>query len=458
VSTVAEGPATASDGRIRRLASTAVRRINTPFRNPLALAGLALVWALVAWLRMTPATHGTIWAEDGRNFLADASEFGPVRALLIPYAGYMHLLPRSIAGVVSLLPVSWWAQAITALSCLVTGLIALVVYCVTWRLPIAPWSRLLLASVTVLVPTLVAEVVGNAANMYTFALWCAFWLFLWRPSRWASAVVGGVIALLVCGTAIQFLALVPLLVFRWTRYRIPIAAGAAVGLALQAWGYTHSVRDSKPSWPLLGTINDGFLHEVAMGSWLESAHAGALIIVALGWIATVVCLLPFIIAAALLWRAGGDRALARVLTVALLAGSYVFWSAFVALNTLAVDYANASPAALVQLAFTVRYAVFPSMLLWALLVVAIGWIRGPAEQRWWPRVRVIVAAVLLLCAAVNFVGLGTMYRARGPEWSTELRKAEAKCASEDPSASVAIPIAPMSAPWTITLSCRVVDG
>lgn len=442
-----------------RMLGTLRDRLNRPFTHPLALAGLALLWSLLGWLRMTPAARGAIWAEDGRDFLAGAVQHGPLGALLIPYAGYMHLLPRSIAGISSLFPIEWWAQAVTGLACLVAGLVALLVYLVTAQLPIAPWARLLLASITVLAPTLVSEVLGNAANMYTFALWAAFWLFLFRPSKWWSAVIGGVVALMISGTAIQMAALVPLLAVGWNRRKLPIAAGFLVGLALQAWGFTHSVRQSTPSWPPLGTINDGYIHQVGLGSWIESGHAGAVVIVRFGWIGACLALIPYGLAAWTLWRAHGDRGTARVLAVALPAASYVYWFAFFALNSLAIDYANKSPEGLVAGASTLRYAVFPSMLLWALLVVAIGWKRKPGEMpRWWGRVRITVAAVLLVCAAVNFIGLGTMYRSLGPEWSDSLRQAQTQCASESPSAPVSVPIAPVGAPWLITLTCQAVEA
>ena len=58
------------------------------------------------------------------------------------------------------------------------------VYLVSGQFPLTHWARLLLASITVLAPTLVEEVLGDAANMYTFALWGAFWLFLLRARTW----------------------------------------------------------------------------------------------------------------------------------------------------------------------------------------------------------------------------------------------------------------------------------
>jgi hypothetical protein len=434
-------------------------RLDRPFTHPAALAALVLLWSLVGWLRLTPVARSAIWAEDGRNFLADAVAHGPLGALLIPYAGYMHLLPRTIAGTASLFPIEWWAQVITALSCLVAGLVALLVYLVSAQLPIAPWSRLLLASVTVLTPTLVSEVLGNAANMYSFALWATFWLFLYRPSRWWVAAVCGAIALLLSGTAIQMVALVPLLAVRWSRMKLPVVAGFVAGLGLQIWGFTHSVRESTPSWPSLGTINDGYLNQVGMGSWIESAHVGGLVIVGLGWLGACLFVVPYVVAIWALWRSDRERRLARTLAIALPVASYLYWFTFIALNNLFLDYANLSPEEIFRQASTIRYSVLPSMFLWGLLIVAIGWrVDLGGKPRWWGRARVVVAATILLCAAVNFVGLGTMYRSLGPGWSESLKHAQTECRSETPSTEVAIPIAPVGAPWRITLSCQTIES
>ena len=64
--------------------------------------------------------RNTLWAEDGRNFIQDAVNHGPLASLAIPYAGYLHTIPRLIAAVtVSFVPVPQWADAMTAGSCLV---------------------------------------------------------------------------------------------------------------------------------------------------------------------------------------------------------------------------------------------------------------------------------------------------------------------------------------------------
>lgn|GEM_PF-2017151 len=41
------------------------------------------------------------WAEDGRNWFADAHNSGMVATIAIPYSGYLHVLPRLIASTVS---------------------------------------------------------------------------------------------------------------------------------------------------------------------------------------------------------------------------------------------------------------------------------------------------------------------------------------------------------------------
>ncbi len=47
------------------------------------------------------------WAEDGVIFFQQALERGALAAIFVPYAGYLHVLPRLIAAVGTLFPVLW---------------------------------------------------------------------------------------------------------------------------------------------------------------------------------------------------------------------------------------------------------------------------------------------------------------------------------------------------------------
>lgn len=58
---------------------------------------LALV---ILWSRMPDRLHGFLWAEDGVIFTSQAYSNG-VASILLPYAGYLHVLPRIIAWIYS---------------------------------------------------------------------------------------------------------------------------------------------------------------------------------------------------------------------------------------------------------------------------------------------------------------------------------------------------------------------
>jgi hypothetical protein len=307
----------------------------------------------------------------------------------------------------------------------------------------------------VLTPTLTEEVLGNGANMYTFALWGGIWLFLARPRTWRWSIVAGVLVFVFASTAVQLGAALPLLLLRRNRRLIPVVVGYALGLIVQLYGYTHSVRGSKPSWPVAGTTIDGYVHQVVLGSWVEAAHFGAVLIVRFGWLFACALVIPYVIAAyQLVRRTEVDRYWARALGIALPVASVGFWIASFDLNNLAFDYANLSPAQLVASAFTIRYAVLPAMLLWALLIVAVGWERSADQlrSRLWRAARIAVPSVIVAAMLVNFIGIGVTSRSRGPEWSTSLSQAEKACAGRSPGHVVQLPTAPIG-PWEVSVTC-----
>lgn len=50
--------------------------------------------------------NAQFWSEDGRIWYADAYNFGPIHALLLPHTGYLQTIPRLAAAVSLLLPLS----------------------------------------------------------------------------------------------------------------------------------------------------------------------------------------------------------------------------------------------------------------------------------------------------------------------------------------------------------------
>jgi hypothetical protein len=440
-------------------------------RHPAAsLALFGAICAVVAWLRIPAVARDTLWAEDGRNFLQPAADHGLADTVLTPYAGYLHVVPRIIAGVVVALPVGWWALAMTAASCLVAGGLAVVVFvCARDVVPWAP-ARILVASLTVLAPLAPREVLGNTANLHSLLLWALLWLLLYRPRTDLGAAALGAVGLFAGLTEIQGLLLVPLLLCApHGRRRWAVRGGILLGLAAQLvvtvlWPRAHSTHPPVP--PL--SIAYGYLINVVMPIGVPQAAIGPV----LSWagpavaIAILFCLTPAVVFALI----RGSR-LQRWVVAALVVASVVFFTVDITTNPDSFyDYASFTPSQLLG-AWLTRYGVVPSMMLIALVPIAASIAverRRPAlttnpTDLGHPGARVrsghhavarmtavascAVIAVLLLAQ----VGPQMTRRSRGPEWQPQIAAAAEGCESAAPSSRVVLR---ETIGWHVVLSCR----
>src|SRR5687767_10461650 len=78
-----------------------------PTRGAIAAGAITVLVATALSLSRTrgPGALNSIWAEDGRNFLADALNLSVVDALTAPFNGYWHTGPRILAEVASRFPI-----------------------------------------------------------------------------------------------------------------------------------------------------------------------------------------------------------------------------------------------------------------------------------------------------------------------------------------------------------------
>jgi hypothetical protein len=448
-----------------RLPLAADRRIRLPLavaRHRLLLLGmLGLACAVAAWLRIPPVARDTLWAEDGRTFLQDAVNRGPLLSLVQPYAGYLHTIPRLIASLtVSVVPVGLWAQAMTAGACLVAGLLAAVVF--VCSRDVLPWfpARLLLATVTVLAPLAPREVLGNVANLHSLVLWAVFWMLLYRPRSQRAAIALGIVGLLGAATEIQCVFLLPLLFLTRPhdgRRRI-VAIGVLAGVAAQLfvtvmWPRAHSGN------PPVGvpSILYGYLINAATPVVVPQSSIGPLLAasgpaVGVGVVTVAVAATAYVVIR--------GRRLQRVAALALLVGSLGLYTAAVVDNpNTFYDYATFDRRQLLSVWLT-RYGVVPSMMLLAVMLLAVGVAvsrarRGGDEEP--RRSRRILMAGRVACVAlallllVQFVPQGTR-RSSGPQWSPQVVAAQRFCLSEEPEKLVVLR---ETIGWHVVLSCRV---
>lgn len=422
---------------------------------------LVVVGTVVSWLRLPPAARSTLWAEDGRNFIGDRIADGPIAGLLTVYEGYFHVVPRIIADlVVSLLPVDRYAVAMSAASCVVVGLVTALVYVTSRSVVPGVVGRLVVSSITFLVPSASIEVLGNTANLHWYFIWAAPWMLLSEPRTRRSGVLLGVVMLAAGLTEIQLILFVPLVLLAWRRpFARPMCVALVLGVGAQVIATLLSPRTENPN-PGLGfdSMVVGYLLN-PVGGTIDGTSAGV------RHLATIAGLWPFIAAllvavsaAVYLLVRGGLRE--RVLTATAVVASPALYGAAVFLNPqVPYRYAETLDEGLPDF-LLLRYAVVPSMFL--LAVVAVAASRLWREQK---TVRLVAPVALVLVVAVQLSGVVTTENLRlvGPVWSVQVDQAETACLSADPSTVETIRTAPErrspSSPWKVPIECDdLLDG
>ena len=443
----------ASSKRVIRARSWAAQH------SRLVLVAFGAIAALAAWLRIPPIARDTLWAEDGRNFLQDAIDRGPVASLFTAYAGYLHTVPRMIASVVeSLVPVSGWALGMTAGSCIVAGVLAATVFVATRGLIDWMPARVAIASLTVLAPLAPREVLGNAANLHSVFLWALFWIALSRPRTRASVVGLSIVALLGALTEVQALFLLPLLLFRWRDRRRWLVRGMLLlGTVTQltiTLLFPRAPSPHSPNTPL--SIAYAYLINAVMPLGVRQSAIGP-VLEAVGPLVGLLLLIPLGLAAFVVIRRG--TATERFIVIALVVGSVTLLCASLIANpNTFYDYAEMTPRQLAGVWLT-RYGVVPSSMLAAILPIGLG---VALRTRRADRARVdgrsmVLAALsclLLVSLAVQFIPDGTR-RSGGPAWQPQIAAAVKNCESMPPGSRV---IFRETIDWSVAVPCSLLTS
>ena len=368
----------------------------------------------------------TVYAEDGTVFLAGAYRESTLDAIASPYAGYLHVVPRLLAEIVSLLPVSAAAAGLAVSAALVTGLLALLVYVASGSALESPWARFLASAVVVLVPVGQEEIPNSIANLHWPMLYALFWVLLWRP---AVGWVKPVIVLLIVLSDILTVVFLPLVLWRWWKQRDHFTLAAfGAGLAAQAatvlFGQGERAFTPEPvmwaPWWAIRAVPTGLLGERWFGADVDMRW---LILAAVAWVVLAVFVL-----AAFAWRSPSEEPRHRAFAWRIAAVGVVHCVAVYAL-----------PVAMSGQA-TSRYAAAPAMLMIAALAVLLF------EGK--PKPTSAGIAFVVLCAAVWGANLRVPNsRSEGPMWSDQLHTQ----ACEGGQAS--IQVAPQDKGWKMAVPC-----
>jgi hypothetical protein len=209
------------------------RRAPRPGLNLVAPVAVGALTAAVILGRLfaTGDPLDRMWAEDGKNFLANGDRWS---SFIDSYAGYGHLVLRTLGFVGAHLPVPYWAAYAVVAATLVVSALAGFVYTAARELTGSVPAAVVAALALSLTPALAFEALGSIANLQWYLLVGTLWALLLPASslRWPAAVVAGLAA---ASTILTVLLLpVALLVHRRDVLRVRSVQGLLAGLAFQA--------------------------------------------------------------------------------------------------------------------------------------------------------------------------------------------------------------------------------
>jgi hypothetical protein len=394
----------------------------------------------------TPPWHG-LYAEDLGIYLPGA--LAHPWQLLQSYAGYLQLVPRLIAQIVSLLPIEDAAAGFAVGGALVASGCAVFIYHASAGHVSSRWLRVLLGLSVVLLPVAQLEVADNGVNTIWYLLIALFWAVLWRPRTSAGIWVAGLVGFFAAASNTLALVFAPLLVARaiavpWRIREHAVTAGWAAGSLLQV-GVILTSHVSRTAVGRLALAVPYFLRDVILPSlgwhlsWhLRTAvgvHAASLLVG--GFL--VVILAVIVATQARRCKVFVITAVATGVVIAVVSAIFAWGGA-----SIRDSVANEAGA---------RYSTVPILLLDAALIVGAD----ACWRRWRPRPRAVVAVVMLVAVlAVGWVWdfRYPVGRANGPAWTVTAESWLRSC-EHNPARSITVtfPDYWSPAPLATTFSC-----
>ncbi len=414
-------------------------------RGITAVVIVGLVAAVISLGRLWLANHSAltevVWAEDG-VFPLCVEKAGFLNCLTDPFAGYLLVLPRLLAGLVALFPVAQWALVTNLLAALIAGLVSAGAFAVMRRFGAGRIVTVLVALLPVIAPIVGLEALNALGSTYMLLLYLATLIVAFpSPTRYAGWPATAIVGLLLLLTSLTIpLAGILLLIIvvqalrRVIAWRAALVWIGAIVIGLIAQAVTASGA-SKPREILVGTDT--------LTSWVSAVPDSILTfwpglsigdftlfdvfpITAVGVTGSLVIVAIAVVGLAA-WIRGGDR---RVGIAALLISGLAY--GFV---PSVIGWANN------------RYFVVPCLLWAAALLVALDpWIR---RTRAWVLGLIAVVIIVIWWPLIP----ASWFRATpAPSWSSEIARVEASC-QVDPGKSERIIFSPFWPPnWGDALS------
>ena len=168
----------------------------------------------------------TIYGEDYPVFFTGAIQ-QPWH--LIQYAGYVQVLPQTIAQIVRYLPLADASLAFAVTGAAIAACCALFIFHASAGHIQQVKLRALLAVALVLLPTAPLEIIDSGVDTIWYLLAALFWAMLWRPRTPAATAVAGVIGFVAAASNVLAVLLAPLVAVRLYVLRRPREHVVSVG-------------------------------------------------------------------------------------------------------------------------------------------------------------------------------------------------------------------------------------
>lgn len=411
----------------------------------------------LAVLFRLPFEHwNVLWAEDGGTFVPDAYRFDP-RVLFETYAGYLHFVPRLLAGAaVAVVPIEYVPLAMTVLGALVVGLVSATVFLFArLRLRSVVVCFLLALQVAVL-PIAGHEVFLNVAYLQWYLMFAAVWAVLVTPgTRGLVALQCVIVAAAILSEPVTAVLLLPFILVRVVAIRpwvsrahavtiVFIASSIVQGIAVVLAVLVQQRRDLSRTWPSPFAFAEDYGSRVALDSLLGVTGTTHLIEL-LGRPVIIGGLAAILVGVAVLARLDRDR---RWLIVGL-AGASVLAS-FV---TEALSWQLLSGFSPADLLASSRYHVAPVLLLFSAYAVGADHLASRLHDRrlaWIPIV--VLAAIVVIPGTVDYRFADQ--RANTADWIDQLQVARDTCSQNPNQAFVLLEVAPKST-FQARIPCEV---
>ena len=194
------------------------------------------------WLGNHDALTQVIWAEDG-VFPICVEKAGFLTCLTDPFAGYLLVLPRLVAGLIALLPVESWALATNLMAALLAGVTSALAFLVMRRFGLGVVASVVIGLLPVVAPIVGLEAINALGSSYMLLLYLAT-LVLAFPSptdstRWLPIALVAALLLLTALTIPSAVVLIAVIAVQAVRRSIALRGTAvwvgaiAVGLLAQ---------------------------------------------------------------------------------------------------------------------------------------------------------------------------------------------------------------------------------